>query len=54
MESFELHKEIEISQKLYLQNMTLSTLLILAVCRMHVIHEVCNGLANHRVSVAQW
>ena len=37
----------------YLQNMTLTTLLILAICRMRIIYELCNGLAHHRVSTAQ-
>ena len=34
----------------------LATLLILAVCRMHVIHEPCNVYdpAHHESFVAQW
>ena len=33
-------------------NMTLSTLLILAVCRTHIISELCMSFTHHRVSVA--
>ena len=34
------------SSLFYLQNMTILTLLILAVCRMCVIYELCNGLCS--------
>ena len=42
--------------KIYLKFNFLATLLILAVCRMHVIREPCNAYdpARHESFVAQW
>ena len=38
----------------YLQNMMPLTLLIRVIYRTHIFCELCNGLAHHEVSVAQW
>ena len=47
-------KTYYLSNAIYIQNITLSTLLILAVYRMCVMYELCKDLAHHKVSVAQW